>query len=418
MMAKGTMMLVFTAVFAAAFCFIAMPDTSDAAPVVGPDDCQYELNGTEATFLKSPEGAVSVDVPDTVTIDNVEYTVTAIGPEAVPPSAYILTIGMNVKTIDSSALDRTNKLERITADSDYFSDLSGILYNADYSKLVFYPQSKGQSTPYIMNGVKEIGEKAFSFADAVTTLEIPESVTHIGAYAFQFCTQLTTVTLPAGLTELGDYAFMGCFDLVEIPELPESLNTIGENVFKDCTKLQIVDIPGSITAIKASAFSGCEGISCVSIAEGVSVDPAAFPGFTFYATDGTELTGNSLVGILFYGSGTETKLYDSRTGFTITFDNGSDWVSSKKMTTTADGKLPSFPEYEGFLSKSHTWYDSNGVMVDENTVFTEDCTLHSSLTKPDDPSDTNPDNLLMGAVVIVGLVALILVTIIYSPKRM
>jgi hypothetical protein len=88
------------------------------------------------------------------------------------------------------------------------------------------------------------------------------------------------------------------------------------------------------------------------------------------------------------------------------------------MTTTADGKLPSFPEYEGFLSKSHTWYDSKGEMVDENTVFTEDCTLHSSHTKPDDPTDTKPDNLLIGAVVIAGLVALILVTIIYSPKRM
>ena len=324
---------------------------------------------------------------------------------------------MNVKTIDSSALDSSNKLESITADNDYFSDFEGVLYNADHSKLIFYPQSKAQSTPYIMSGVKEIGEKAFSFADAVTTLEIPESVTHIGAYAFQFCTQLTTVTLPAGLTELGDYAFRGCFDLMEIPELPESLNTIGENVFKDCTKLQIVDIPESITAIKASAFSGCKGISCVSIAEGVSVDSAAFPGFTFYATDGTELTGNDITGILFYGSGTETKLYDSRTGFTITFDNGSDWVSSKKMTTTADGKLPSFPEYEGFLSKSHTWYDSKGEMVDENTVFTKDCTLLSSYTKPE-PDDTKPDNLLMGAVVIAGLVALVLVTIIYSPKRM
>ena len=50
MMAKGTMMLVFAAVFAAAFCFIAMSDTSDA--VLGPDDCQYELNGSEATFIE------------------------------------------------------------------------------------------------------------------------------------------------------------------------------------------------------------------------------------------------------------------------------------------------------------------------------------------------------------------------------
>ena len=90
--------------------------------------------------------------------------------------------------------------------------------------------------------VREIGDRAFSFAYTVTSITIPDSVTSIGEdlfynsvndltsvyfgensqltsignSAFNGCRKLTSITIPAGVTSIGNRAFDGCFALAEV----------------------------------------------------------------------------------------------------------------------------------------------------------------------------------------------------------
>ena len=85
--------------------------------------------------------------------------------------------------------------------------------------------------------VKEIGEEAFAWCSALTSITIPDSVEEIGFMAFNNCSSLTEVSIPNSVTDIGNGAFGYCPKLKSIT-LPESLNSIGMNVLYDCTNLK------------------------------------------------------------------------------------------------------------------------------------------------------------------------------------
>ena len=69
-----------------------------------------------------------------------------------------------------------------------------------------------------------IGESAFRFCSALTSVTIPNSVTSIGSAAFAGCSGLTSVTIPNSVTSIGNNAFDG----VDIP----TVISLIENPFK------------------------------------------------------------------------------------------------------------------------------------------------------------------------------------------
>ena len=64
--------------------------------------------------------------------------------------------------------------------------------------------------------VTGIGEQAFAFCYALTSVTIPSSVESIGENAFAFCYALTSVTIPSGVTGIGDGAFSFCYALKDL----------------------------------------------------------------------------------------------------------------------------------------------------------------------------------------------------------
>lgn len=64
----------------------------------------------------------------------------------------------------------------------------------------------------------------------MTSITIPEGVKEIGDNAFSLCSSLTSITIPEGVTKIGDNAFQSCNKLISIT-IPESVIEIGKSAF-------------------------------------------------------------------------------------------------------------------------------------------------------------------------------------------
>ncbi|MGN0814508.1 MAG: leucine-rich repeat domain-containing protein [Candidatus Coproplasma sp.] len=135
-----------------------------------------------------------------------------------------------------------------------------------------------ESDVAIPDGVKSIGDRAFSFCDNLTGITIPNSVKSIGEYAFSDCGNLTSITIPSSVKSIGDYAFSDCRNLTSITVL-SGVKNIGENAFSFCKKLKNVTIPEGVKSIGYSAFSYCDNLTSVIIPDGVKyIGVKAFDG--------------------------------------------------------------------------------------------------------------------------------------------
>ncbi len=94
----------------------------------------------------------------------------------------------------------------------------------------------------IPEGVKAIGNSAFSDCEHLFSLTLPNSVTSIGRSAFQGCTGLTSVNIPNSVRSIGKSAFWGCTSLTFIT-IHNSIKKIEERVFRKCGNLASIYIP-------------------------------------------------------------------------------------------------------------------------------------------------------------------------------
>ena len=136
-------------------------------------------------------------------------------------------------------------------------------------------------------GLKKIGDEAFSWDDGLLRISIPDSVETIGAKAFYQCTNLTQITLPSHLKTINTLAFGNCYKLTSIvvPEgaigiqdeaffscsqlkyvyLPSTLQFIGEGVFHSCIALENVVIPDNIQTVGISLLEGCTNLKSLTL---------------------------------------------------------------------------------------------------------------------------------------------------------
>jgi surface protein len=87
----------------------------------------------------------------------------------------------------------------------------------------------------IPESVTVIGNRTFYGCTSLTSITIPNSVTSIGLHAFENCEAMTKITLGSGLLSIGDYAFYGCTELMRgnITCLATEPPTIAANTFID-----------------------------------------------------------------------------------------------------------------------------------------------------------------------------------------
>ena len=146
-------------------------------------------------------------------------------------------------------------------------DEFGVKYSKDWKRLLYAP-SELKGKYLIRNGVKVIGNSAFSGCDSLTSINIPNSVTMIGEYAFNWCKSLTSINIPNSVTTIGEGAFRCCDSLTSI-NIPNSVTTIGKGAFVGCDSLTSINIPNSVTTIGDGAFSDCYSLTSITIPSSV-----------------------------------------------------------------------------------------------------------------------------------------------------
>ncbi len=304
------------------------------------DGIYYTITSSTSSRNKTVEvayggGAYSGDViiPATVTYEDVEYRVTAIGDDAFSWCTGLtsVTIPESVTAIGDEAFSRCSGLE----------NFEGKIATADHRCLVINDTLKafapsGLTRYTIPDGVKVIGERAFFKCSGLMSVTIPESVTAIGWRAFEDCSGLTSVTIGKSVQTIGSGVFYACKNLtsVTIPEsvqtigveafsqcsglgnfegkfatadhrclvindtliafapsgltqytIPDEVKVIGNYAFSWCTGLTSVTIPKSVQTIGDWAFAYCDGLTSVTIGDGVTtIGDYAFYGCTGLAS--------------------------------------------------------------------------------------------------------------------------------------
>ena len=385
-----------------------------------------------------------LQIPATITYNEVEYTVTAIADYAFYDAESTIgitsvTIPSTVTSIGRAAFFKTS-LSAVTVEWDTplslssnnstFPNLANItLYVPSGSKAAY------ESADY-WKGFKEIVEMpapspAIEFADAnVKALcvanwdtngdgELSEAeaaavtalgevfagigiksfdelryftgITSINCGAFYGCRALTSVSLPSSVKRIENQAFYDCSGLTSI-DIPSNLTTIGEESFSGAGLTSVI-IPSSVTFIDKKAFIGCSDLCNIVLQKGLErIGDAAF--------DCCVLTSVAIpssvksIGISAFGDyfGTLESIvveegnakYDSRNNCNAIIESSSNTLVSGCMNTLIPSSVTTIGE-AAFSGCRFSAIDIPGSVTTINDYAFENCGLSSVMI----PSSVN-----------------------------
>ena len=271
----------------------------------------------EYAFLKC-SGLTSIEIPNSVTsIENIAFgncsgltsitipnSVTNIGNNAFGGCSGLTKVTLNSNAIASKSYNLSSTLGSIFGNQVKVYVLGdNVTSIGNYA----FGYCSALTSITIPNSVTSIGESAFRYCSGLTSITIPNNVTSIGDKAFSNCSGLTSVTIPNNVTSIGDYAFSDCSGLTSVTIdsntilsktytydsnfknifgyqvkkyiIGSSVTSIGEWAFGSCSRLASVTIPNSVTRIGKRAFCGCSGLSSITIPNSVtSIGAGAFRG--------------------------------------------------------------------------------------------------------------------------------------------
>lgn len=192
-------------------------------------------NTVEVTYSDRDNNTYSgsISVPETVTNNGTEYSVTTIGESAFKGSA-VTSVSMpeGITIIGFEAFSGCQNLESVAL-----------------------PES-----------LTTLGIRTFGGCQSLKTIKIPSGVRAIPSSCFNGCSSLESVTIPEGVTSIEGSAFWSCN--LNALTLPESLETIGSYAFCNNCVLKSVNIPAKVKTIESDAFYNC-GLTDLVIQEGV-----------------------------------------------------------------------------------------------------------------------------------------------------
>lgn len=273
------------------------------------DGIMYNINVktglTEVAANTSHQYTGDIVIPETITYEGKEYTVTAIGQGAFSQRDITsITFPNSITSIGNSAFVYCKQLNSIVLPEKLTVIGDMCFASCESLRRVVIPE-----------GVTLIDNSAFNSCHSLDSLIIPNSVTRIEDWAFALCKGLTYVEMSRGLTYVGRGAFGDCSALntVIIPDLsswsminfgdynsnpltttktlkinnkeirdlviPDDVTYIGDYAFRGCTNITSVTMGENVTKIGTSAFSGCKNCASITIGENVtSIGSWAFNG--------------------------------------------------------------------------------------------------------------------------------------------
>jgi len=183
----------------------------------------------KVVYLRAPENAVDLVIPDCVT---------EIGSEAFHDCANLESVVF------------PNTVNMIPANAFYVESI-GLRIRCPKLKSVVLPVHAAIGS-YAFYGLQSL-ESVTLNKDGKAAAP-PREDAAIGDEAFSLCRKLKEIAIPEGVEAIGDSAFYSC--RLERVSLPASLKTIGRHAFLNCSALREIAIPNGVTNIAYDAFFG------------------------------------------------------------------------------------------------------------------------------------------------------------------
>lgn len=202
-----------------------------------------------------------------------------------------ITIPANVLSIDKTAFSAMDSLKNISVNPSnaYYTDINGILYTKDTSKILCYPAGNSiVDTFRIPSPIKQVEMAAFQaakisnliFPDGIqkidkaacwdnpylSSVNIPSSVIHIGGGAFSRCQNLANIVLDSdnrnyvlenGMIYTASHDTLVCGIATLMPDtlvINSNTTIIDELAFENCNKIKHLKLPNSLKSISERAF--------------------------------------------------------------------------------------------------------------------------------------------------------------------
>ena len=160
-----------------------------------------------------------------------------------------VTLPESVKAFDFSVFFSCPYLLNIyvSDNNSVYSDIDGVLFNRDKTKLIFYPH--GREGAYVVpDGVTDIGASAFRDCNSLLSVEFPDSLLNIQSFAFGSCISIENISFSNNLKSLGSSAFENCISLKNV-KFSNNLESIGSMAFSGCSSLADIKLPDNIKEI-------------------------------------------------------------------------------------------------------------------------------------------------------------------------
>ena len=125
----------------------------------------------------------------------------------------------------------------------------------------------------VPEGIKAIGDNAFSDCETIVTVSLPESLVWVGYQAFSKCPNLKEITIKEGLEQTHKAVFSDLAALEKV-HLPNTLKYMQDRMFVNCPMLQTVNIPDKVTSIWSDTFNNCPSLKSLYL--GAQFTPRAF----------------------------------------------------------------------------------------------------------------------------------------------
>lgn len=171
-----------------------------------------------------------------------------------------VTIPSSVNSIGFGAFEWCDSLTEIKVKSNnaYFTDINGVLYNKDKTKILQYPKAKTQTSYIIPSSVTTVGRDAFEECENLKSIILPEKLTSIEESAFS-SSGIKTIEIPAGVTTISRSAFNSSF--IESIVLPNNIVKIDEMAFRNCKNLKKIFIQNPQCEIDDSFGTICSNLA-------------------------------------------------------------------------------------------------------------------------------------------------------------
>ncbi len=263
----------------------------------------------EGTIYDGDQYTGDIVIPEKVTIENIEYPVSAVGSnfnkaaKGVTSIKILGTAKLNsnafsacqeltyvqlsaiITTIPDKAFSGCTKLKKVTYAGGPTTDglhlpstVTEIGKNAFSNCKILLPDSYALSA-----NITELGVGAFSKCESLVSFTFPEQtkITNIPNNLFNGCTNLKSITYSTTFKTIGNQAFANCPNFYRSSsfKLPDGLSSLGENAFENCGVKEVNATKTKLTKIPVSAFLNCSNLTNISFPNTLTIiDSKAFQG--------------------------------------------------------------------------------------------------------------------------------------------